>query len=475
MTRDPAPAPGTVSAAHANTEVAALYQAALNVPRFTPPRIFRLVAEYGTLASALAAPPRELAPLLDLTTAEAASLQRAVATGAAEALRQVRAAQRAGLQVVSCEHPGYPAVLHHDPVGSAPLLFVEGRLPEQLMYPSHLVRSCSVIGTRRATPGALGFARDLGRALSREGVLVVSGLAIGIDGAAHEGALEAGVHAAPAAGRGMQPEYEWKAGVAPTPRPAGTVAVLGGGHGHLHPASHAGLARRIVAAGGAVVSEWAPDVPPLPFRFLRRNRVISGLARVVVVVEARARSGTNSTVEHALDQGRTVMAVPAAPWSATGASCAALMDVGAEVAMSYVDVLRKFEELRRPSVAPSLDEPVRRPGAAAQDTLGLGAVAMVRESAASSSPGPAEVLAAVRAVATNGTEFSLDLLVAATPYSTGFLVATLTALELQGQVEATAAGKYRLRDPLSNAPATRAVLAASRANELGRPEDERSM
>lgn len=143
--------------------------------------------------------------------------------------------------------------------------------------------------------------------------------------------------------------------------------------------------------------------------------------------------------------------------------------------MSYVDVLRKFEELRRPSVAPSLDEPVRRPGAAAQDTLGLGAVAMVRESAASSSPGPAEVLAAVRAVATNGTEFSLDRLVAATPYSTGFLVATLTALELQGQVEATAAGKYRLRDPLSNAPATRAALAAGRANEIGRPEDERSM
>lgn len=457
MTPDPAPshAPGPAHAAHGHTEVAALYQAALNAPRFTPPRIFRLVAEYGTLATALAAPPSALAPLLDLTTAEAASLQRAVATGEAEALRQVRAAQRAGLQVVSCEHPAYPSVLHHDPVGSAPLLFVEGRLPETLMYPSNLVRSCSVIGTRRATPGALGFARDLGRALSREGVLVVSGLAIGIDGAAHEGALEAGAAGVPAVGRAAEPEYEWRAGEAPSARPAGTVAVLGGGHGHLHPASHAGLARRILAAGGAVVSEWAPDVPPLPFRFLRRNRVISGLARVVVVVEARARSGTNSTVEHALDQGRTVMAVPAAPWSATGASCAALMDVGAEVAMSYVDVLRKYEELRRPSVASSPGESVPRPGAAAQGTLGLGAAAVATVSPAGSPPGPDDVLAAVRAVAANGTEFSLDRLVAATPYSTGFLVAALATLELQGQVEATISGMYRLRDPLTGAPPTR--------------------
>src|SRR5690606_8431381 len=95
----------------------------------------------------------------------------------------------------------------------------------------------------------------------------------------------------------------------------------------------------------AVVSEWAPDVTPHQYRFLQRNRVISGLSRGVLVVEAGVRSGTNSTVEHALDQGRKTMAVPASPWTASGASCLAMIREGSEFAFEYSDVLANFTEL----------------------------------------------------------------------------------------------------------------------------------
>src|SRR5690554_2676252 len=231
----------------------------MNAARMRP-----LVTELGSLEAALGAPRARLAELLGVVPAKAGELQAAVVRALPAATAQVRASLSAGLGVVTWEDPDYPQALHDDPVGCAPILYVEGALPPQLAYPSHQVRAFAVVGTRRATPGGLGFARDMGRALSREGVLVVSGLAIGIDGAAHKGALEAleleGTASAAA------PGFDWKPGVAPTPRPAGTVAVLGGGHGYLHPAVHQGLARRIVAAGGAIVSEWAPDVAPKQFR-----------------------------------------------------------------------------------------------------------------------------------------------------------------------------------------------------------------
>lgn len=426
----------------------------MNAPRLTNDRLYALVREYGTLEAALLAPPTKWEKLTGLTKAVSNGIMQSVQEGLRAAERQVREATASGLQVLTWEHPDYPQVLRFDPIGGPPILFVEGRLPPHLDFDSNYVRSCAVVGTRRATPGALGFTRDLARSLSSEGLLVVSGLALGVDGAAHEGALEACQEVAGGVSRAAaKPQYERKAGSRDTPRPAGTLAVLGGGHGHLHPAAHAGLARRIIGSGGAIVSEWAPDVAPLPFRFLRRNRVISGLSQVVLVVEARARSGTNSTVDHALEQGRTVMAVGSAPWSATGASCVAFVEQGAKVVMRLEDVMAQFEDFSLTHAHGASDAtsgPNGWPGAARPGTAG-------RQPALGFGPGepgpqpPAlpeplnEVLAHLRRVARVGEEFTLDALVGSTAYSTSFLIGALATLALHGVVEATPGGRYRLR------------------------------
>lgn len=428
-------------------DLAVAYQAAATAPGMRADLLRSLVSEFGTLEAVLDAPPNRLAQALPKAASAAAALPGHARRGSSKAARQVRDAITAGLQVITWEHAAYPQCLHDDPDGCAPVLFVEGDVPPQLRYRSNSVRSFAVVGTRRATPGALGFARDVGRALAREGVTVVSGLAIGVDGAAHEGALEA----ADRAGSGplLRPHYGWKVGVTPTPRPAVTVAVLGGGHGRLHPAAHTALARRIVASGGAVMTEWAPDVPPLPYRFLQRNRVISGLSRGVLVVEAGARSGTNNTVAHALVQGRDTMVVPASPWSASGASCFAMLRDGAEFAFGYMDVLTKFQELVwRGAPEPEDHEPSTRRNAQRNATPPLFAAA-TRQGQHGLGPeidGWAdEAERAVRGLMSAGTEVSLDHLVAATGYPAGVLIGVLTMLELAGAVEATPGGFYRSR------------------------------
>lgn len=169
----------------------------------------------------------------------------------------------------------YPAALSqiNDPPD---VLFCQGRLPPE-------GPAAAVVGARSATRYGLSHARRIARELASAGVAVVSGLARGVDAAAHEGALEAG-------GR--------------------TVAVLGSGLGQLYPPENKDLARRILDAGGAIVSELAPDAGPLPYHFPVRNRIISGLSGAVLLIEARQKSGTHSTVNHALAQGREVFALP---------------------------------------------------------------------------------------------------------------------------------------------------------------------
>ncbi len=402
------------------------------------PALRELIDEFGALSAVLTVPSARLAGLSPAAGEAAQKLRRSVARHEAAAARRVGQALGAGLQVLTWESELYPPPLHHDPVGCAPVLFVEGALPPQLRYGSHEARSCAVVGTRRASPGGKGFTRDLARALSREGILVVSGLALGIDGAAHEGALEAvelgaaGVsvptpHAdrLPVALR----RYRWRGDAEPAPRPAGTIAVLGGGHGHLHPAEHRGLARRILAAGGAILSEWPPDMAAQKFTFLQRNRVISGLSRVVAVIEAGPRSGTNSTARHALDQGRTVMAVPAAPWDLSGASCLDLLRTGAEPLFDVENVFQQFVNL------------VERPRSE---------LAAEQARLAFVEPDPAERVAAELALAMQGAmqgghAVALDTLVAATGLGPGELMARLSELELAGVVERVEGGRFRWR------------------------------
>jgi DNA processing protein len=172
----------------------------------------------------------------------------------------------------------------------------------------------AVVGARACSGYGASVGRSLGRELARGGLLVVSGMARGIDAEAHRGALEA---AGP------------------------TVAVLGCGIDRDYPAAHAELARRI-AATGLLVSEYAPGVEPAPWRFPARNRIVAGLCGATVVVEARERSGALITADLALEEGREVFTVPGEISSSLSAGTNALLKLGAAPLTAAADVLLFF-------------------------------------------------------------------------------------------------------------------------------------
>jgi DNA processing protein len=207
--------------------------------------------------------------------------------------------------VVSRGRPGYPALLGelHDP---PPRLYLRGGPVELLDLPA-----VAIVGARSCSPYGAQVARELARELGAAGAVVVSGLARGVDGEAHRGALAAS---------GL------------------TVAVLGCGIDRDYPRAHAQLAGRI-AESGAIVSEYAPGVEPSPWRFPARNRIVAGLARATVVVEARERSGALITADFALELGREVFAVPGEITSALSAGTNDLIRQGATPLLSADDVL----------------------------------------------------------------------------------------------------------------------------------------
>lgn len=208
----------------------------------------------------------------------------------------------AGLSAVCRHEDGYPHSLRDD--GAAPpIVSWAGALPDG--------PALAVVGTRQASPDGLEVARALGRGLAAAGVTVVSGMALGIDSAAHEGALQAG---------------------------GPTVAVLAGGADVAYPRSKRALHGRIRQAG-AVVSEAPPSFVPRRWCFPARNRIIAGLASATIVVQAAVRSGSLITAELAMDLGRDVGAVPGSPldWRSAGAN--ALLRDGATVVRDAVDAL----------------------------------------------------------------------------------------------------------------------------------------
>ena len=219
-----------------------------------------------------------------------------------------RLAER-GLRFVarsSTEFPPLLRAIHDPPVG----LFLRGDAePDLLRRPA-----VAVVGARACSGYGASVARSLARDLAAAGLVVVSGLARGIDAEAHRGALDAG-------------------GI--------TVAVLGCGVDRDYPAAHAELARRI-AERGLVVSEYAPGVEPAPWRFPARNRIIAGLCAATVVVEARERSGALITADLALEEGREVLAVPGEITSALSAGTNDLLKLGASPLTHAADVLSCF-------------------------------------------------------------------------------------------------------------------------------------
>jgi DNA processing protein len=238
---------------------------------------------------------------------------------------QVRV-EAAGVGVVVWGDADYPARLQG--ISSAPpVLYLRGRLE------AGDDAAVAIVGSRHATAYGEAVARELGMELSRRGLTIVSGLARGIDAAAHRGALAAG-------GR--------------------TLAVLGSGLEEIYPPEHRGLADEVAASGG-LLSEFPLQTPPLRPNFPRRNRIISGLSLGVVVVEAGVGSGALITAHHALDQGREVFAVPGRVHARYSEGCNRLIKAGAKLVENWEDVFvelvptLKGRRRARPAEPPRVD------------------------------------------------------------------------------------------------------------------------
>lgn len=315
--------------------------------------------------------------------------RRAALRGELEAFAPAAARDRAaarGLALVCRHADGYPARLREAPDAPA-LLYVLG---DSDALPQDGRPVVAIVGARRATPGGLEAARALGRGLAAAGVAVASGMALGIDGAAHAGALEAG---------------------------GPTIAVLAGGADRPYPRSKTGLHRAIAATGGCcVVSEMPPGFVPFRWGFPARNRIIAGLADLTVVVEAAERSGSLITAEMAQDLGRAVAAVPGAVANPMARGSNALLRDGAELVRDAQDVL--------------------------DAVLGAGVARVPR------GPDPARLPAALRALHERlGGEPATPAALMARPGSDGVLdpdgvVAGLVELELLGYARRGAGGAY---------------------------------
>jgi DNA processing protein len=316
----------------------------------------------------------------------------AVAEAPGLALRGVEAP---GVEVVTTEDPGYPSRLFA--IEMPPhVLFVRGSVAA--LETSHAV---AVVGTRRPTDSGRAIAARVGGSLARAGATVVSGLAVGIDGASHAAAMAEG---------GL------------------TVAVLGSGHRRLYPHAHARLADRIVADGGAVVSELAPDFSASRSSFPRRNRIISGLADATVVVEAGLKSGALITAAWALEQGRDLFMVPGGIDVPHSAGCLEWLHDYPGQAHIVPTIPQLIHDLRLLDDAPARH---RRPSLQAElIELGATASAVARE-----------------LVRGRGT---VDELVAATGHSVATALGALTMLEVRG-LATGAYGRYRPAGRLASA------------------------
>jgi DNA processing protein len=297
-----------------------------------------------------------------------------LATLGSRALAAMRRAAERGIDIVPWSDPRYPAALLTI-VDPPPVLWVRG-IVDALNGPA-----VAIVGSRAGSPYSLAVAERLATDLAARGVVVISGLARGVDSAAHRGALKSGV----------------------------TVAVLGSGVDVLYPPEHASLAREI-EKDGAIVSEVVPGTPPQRWFFPLRNRIISGLSRAIVVIEAGERSGSLITARCALEQGRDVMAVPGNILTGRNRGAHSLLRDGAKIVQSADDIL---EELH---MGPVVGTPESgRPGPSADPLL---------------------------AHLTPGEPSDLDALAERSGLSPARLLPRLFELELQGVVARVGGGRF---------------------------------
>ena len=390
----------------------------------------RLVASFGSAAAVLGAArhPGALARLVAATGSTdgggptlAPMAGAAIVEAARDPARLLVPVRRSGLQVLTLADEGYPSRLRRVDL-PPPVLFLRGN-PASL----DRARAIAIVGTRRPTGVGRATAGRIAEAVGGLGATIVSGLALGIDAAAHAAAVRLG-----------------------TP----TIAVIGGGHERLYPAGHRGLARAIASGGGAVVSEFAPDTVPTRGTFPRRNRIISGLADATVVVEAGARSGALTTAAWALEQGRGLHLVPGRLDDPAVAGCLAFLREAGPEARIVAGIPELLEDLglfgdrgaaeSDPIAAASEGSPVPA-GSCDTHPAGMPLRAVL------SCLGPLERAVALEVVAGRGT---VDVLVLATGATGAAVLGVLTVLEVRGMV-LEAYGRYRASGVLATAADTR--------------------
>jgi DNA processing protein len=271
-----------------------------------------------------------------------------------------------------------------------PLLYWMGRLD----LPLDSSTSLAIVGSRNPTPQGALNARQFAQSLRNSGFTIVSGMALGVDAAAHEGALDAAT--------------------SESPRLA-TIAIVGTGLDRVYPKSHLQLAHRI-AEHGLVISEYPLGTPPLAANFPRRNRLIAGLSCATLVVEAALKSGSLITARMAADQGKEVFAIPGSIHSAQSHGCHVLIRQGAKLVESTQDILEELPAVLGPGLANTC-APDEGPGTNAMHDSLLDAIGF--------------------------DPVSLDALQARTGLSTALLQARLMALELDGNVARLPGGLFQ--------------------------------
>lgn len=262
--------------------------------------------------------------------------------------------------------------------------------PENMFFvgsiPVIRMPSVAIVGTRKPTSYGKEVAHKFAYELAKKGVIIVSGLALGIDSIAHRAALEAD---------------------------GTTLAVLANSVDHVYPRNHKALAEQIIASGGAILSEYDPPTEARSFQFLARNRIVSGLSDAVIIVEAASRSGTLSTAMHALEQGREVFVVPGNITSPLSAGCNALLKQGAQPITRAEDVLEV--------IAPELLK--------AQTTLSLG-----------STPLESKIIGLLQAGTRDGDQLQRQSGASAADFGQA-----LTMMEINGIVRALGGNQWALK------------------------------
>lgn len=238
-------------------------------------------------------------------------------------------------KTLSSEDPSFPVSLRDIP-DVPERLFVRGALP------SPSAPAIAIVGTRKASAQGIALARTFTRCFAKNGIAVVSGLALGIDAAAHSGALEENGY---------------------------TLAVLGNGIDRIYPAEHTTLAHTIIAKGGGIVSEYAPGAISHKYQFLERNRIISAFSDAVVVIEAPTRSGSLATARFAAEQGKDVFVVPGSVTHPNYKGSHALIRDGAILATSAEEIMADLSIEVRGSRQDVSEARIEGPAVAIRDTL----------------------------------------------------------------------------------------------------------